>query len=855
MGVDKYMGKSRSSDIHIFLPIAIFGLFLLATPSLVSAQSMNGKVGGISFRIDDNKPVDKYRAYAALFKKYGYNFGFALNVGLLSNNPEYVAFIKEQQYASNEFMDHTPNHATHYFTTSNPSEYSGKEGVDHIKENTVYLKITFDSSITRRTDGTGQIIRGCLISSKPGAFASFISAGMLNIGVHCPSINRTFGVGAIGASNSADPDTLQLMDLWGDAVTQNDVAALPYAIVTQYDALLTPEARRLLVERTLSICRSLGIDRPYTWIQPGGRWPVLNRASQRLFAEYGYTSGTALPDASIKCFNECNTQNDKRFGMQWGDFTDNDMTLKQIQAQIADKVAKHYVLIGGGHLSNLLGDWDNYLERTDSLLAWCRKNSNRIPVRTQSEWADILYGIPQNAYTNIIPPLDVDIDQNGVPDGYFPKVGYTDGVLSANDGPAEAPHGAFAISRKGSICYISGLAGLEKGENDFFVWTKGSAGDSVTVTFTYPEKNYLSSTLKFPAGTQDWVKYGARNSTTSVTSVVIPADVSYCDIRVSCSDYKSGQVMIGGLELRKKVDEALKIVTIPDTLTRVNDEYRYAVSVVKRNERDTLTYALVKGPAWLSFNAQGLLTGQTSSQSGRYEVKICVRDQHANADSQSFPLILQSRRHIEVSVKNITMESISLASARDTVLNLMNTGMDTVSITGYRVTDSTQFVLTLEADKLPPKKNVRASLKLKPKMIGKIEGKIIIFSDADNSPDSITISVSSMLVTDTNRFSQIPFQYSLFQNYPNPFNPSTTAVFSIPEPSSVHIVVWDVLGRKVRDLVDHQMYAGGYHAVMWDGMNSERRPAPSGVYFLSFDCVSAAKASEYHSSIKMLLVK
>jgi hypothetical protein len=62
----------------------------------------------------------------------------------------------------------------------------------------------------------------------------------------------------------------------------------------------------------------------------------------------------------------------------------------------------------------------------------------------------------------------------------------------------------------------------------------------------------------------------------------------------------------------------------------------------------------------------------------------------------------------------------------------------------------------------------------------------------------------------------IPTDYTLEQNYPNPFNPETQISYSLPEPVHARLVVYDVLGREVKVLVD-EVQPVGYHTAVWDG--------------------------------------
>jgi len=75
---------------------------------------------------------------------------------------------------------------------------------------------------------------------------------------------------------------------------------------------------------------------------------------------------------------------------------------------------------------------------------------------------------------------------------------------------------------------------------------------------------------------------------------------------------------------------------------------------------------------------------------------------------------------------------------------------------------------------------------------------------------------------------------SLLDAYPNPFNPATTIPFTLSRSARVAMRIYDVLGRRVRGLIDEERPAGP-QAVMWDGRDDRGRPAASGVYFVRLE--------------------
>ncbi len=76
---------------------------------------------------------------------------------------------------------------------------------------------------------------------------------------------------------------------------------------------------------------------------------------------------------------------------------------------------------------------------------------------------------------------------------------------------------------------------------------------------------------------------------------------------------------------------------------------------------------------------------------------------------------------------------------------------------------------------------------------------------------------------------EVPTEFALEAAYPNPFNPQTTLRFDVPEASVVRLVVYDVLGRAVRVLVDGVRQAGVHEVVF------EAAGLPSGTYLVRLD--------------------
>jgi len=102
---------------------------------------------------------------------------------------------------------------------------------------------------------------------------------------------------------------------------------------------------------------------------------------------------------------------------------------------------------------------------------------------------------------------------------------------------------------------------------------------------------------------------------------------------------------------------------------------------------------------------------------------------------------------------------------------------------------------------------------------------------------------------DTKENKLVPMSLVLYQNYPNPFNPVTTIAFELSTPGKIQMIIFNVLGEKVRILKSGFHPAGSY-AVIWDGLNQNGIHVPSGIYF--YTLIEAAGNSQTR---KMILVR
>ncbi|MFC2092745.1 right-handed parallel beta-helix repeat-containing protein [Bacteroidota bacterium] len=116
--------------------------------------------------------------------------------------------------------------------------------------------------------------------------------------------------------------------------------------------------------------------------------------------------------------------------------------------------------------------------------------------------------------------------------------------------------------------------------------------------------------------------------------------------------------------------------------------------------------------------------------------------------------------------------------------------------------------------------------------------------DAVSNSVDYTQYLLDSVVVGVKYFTQvIPDNFLLYQNYPNPFNPTTHIRFDVHKSSQIKLIIYNILGKEIKTLVNEKLSAGSYE-VDWSASGN-----PSGVYFYKL-------VTEGFTNVKkMLLIK
>jgi len=107
---------------------------------------------------------------------------------------------------------------------------------------------------------------------------------------------------------------------------------------------------------------------------------------------------------------------------------------------------------------------------------------------------------------------------------------------------------------------------------------------------------------------------------------------------------------------------------------------------------------------------------------------------------------------------------------------------------------------------------------------------------------------ATVTVVENQSSKQVPIDWQLSQNYPNPFNVETSINYQVPLRSHVTIEVFNLLGQRLKTLVNEEKNSG-YHRLTWDGKDNSGQTVSTGIYIYKME------ADQFVAIKKMILLR
>ncbi len=123
------------------------------------------------------------------------------------------------------------------------------------------------------------------------------------------------------------------------------------------------------------------------------------------------------------------------------------------------------------------------------------------------------------------------------------------------------------------------------------------------------------------------------------------------------------------------------------------------------------------------------------------------------------------------------------------------------------------------------------------------------FHNVETQPDkprrfALLIGTQDFFRADTDMLGPVPTEFELLGNFPNPFNLGTSIRFALPESGNITLMIYNIRGELVKNLVNNRLKGIGYHETTWDGTNEQGDPVASGVYLYRLSSNSISLCSK-----------
>lgn len=110
----------------------------------------------------------------------------------------------------------------------------------------------------------------------------------------------------------------------------------------------------------------------------------------------------------------------------------------------------------------------------------------------------------------------------------------------------------------------------------------------------------------------------------------------------------------------------------------------------------------------------------------------------------------------------------------------------------------------------------------------------VIVTNGSFPGDVIVLPAQDTMITTSTPGGFEPVVPLFGKSWPNPFRTTTTLAFTLDRRSDVRLDVFDVSGRRVRELAV-RAFTAGQHTLQWDGRDAGGHALPSGTYFVRLE--------------------
>jgi hypothetical protein len=301
----------------------------------------------------------------------------------------------------------------------------------------------------------------------------------------------------------------------------------------------------------------------------------------------------------------------------------------------------------------------------------------------------------------------------------------------------------------------------------------------------------------------------------------------------------------------------------PQTVDLVPSELDFGV--VELGEEETLFFAVFNPDTCpLTINSVSLSEGFTTDFSGQqivapgsnYVIAVIFSPQeprlytgelriHSNAVDSPAELTVTGIGGgpvLSVNPERLEFGEVLINSSDTLTLRITNIGTSDLTISSIYAPScfATDFDNPVT---LPAGTTVPVHVSFTPDTARSYEDILVVVSNLTPPTTAVVMTGTGIPLAISETYAGSVKAFELNSVYPNPFNPSTTISFDVPSPSDVKIAVYDIMGRRVADLVNGTVNAGS-HQLSWSCPD-----CAAGIYMVTMT------SGEFQAVTKALFIK